>query len=192
MVSRELEGNQVQGMDFDRFKTDHRAVLAVLSLRSRLRHSAKPGVNLRGCQTIHGKKRFPRRLQTGRIGMRWRPLLLETAKAHKMTETKMLTVTDLELKTLLLQKKREGQHLERAELNRTLPRNLAKAESAGARETSHRDQGECRDGESPKKTKSKHVHWSSIANQENPQTVLTSLFQDLFAIPADQLDLVPS
>ena len=29
-----------------RLKTDHRAVFSVLSLRCRLRHSAKPGVNL--------------------------------------------------------------------------------------------------------------------------------------------------
>ena len=48
MVSRKLEAKQVQVMEFDWFKTDHRAVLAVLSPTSRLRHSAKLGVNLRG------------------------------------------------------------------------------------------------------------------------------------------------
>ena len=45
------------------------------------------------------------------------PLLRETAKAHKRTETKEMTVTELELRSLLLKKKREGRHLERAELN---------------------------------------------------------------------------
>ena len=62
MVSRKLEAKQLHVFDFDWFQTDHRAVLAVLSLRSRLRHSAEPGVNLRGIgsQSIHGKKRPPR------------------------------------------------------------------------------------------------------------------------------------
>ena len=34
-------------------------------------------------------------------------------------------------------------------VEQTLPRNLAKTESRETRETSHQDQGECRDGESP-------------------------------------------
>ena len=46
------------------------------------------------------------------------PLLLETAKARKRMETKEMTATELELKSLLLKKKREGRHLERAESNR--------------------------------------------------------------------------
>ena len=46
------------------------------------------------------------------------PLLLGTAKTHKMMETKEMTVTELELRTILLQKKREGRHLGRAVLNR--------------------------------------------------------------------------
>ena len=48
MVSRKLETKQSQVLEFDWFKTGHSAVLAVLSLRSRLRQSANPGVNLRG------------------------------------------------------------------------------------------------------------------------------------------------
>ena len=43
------------------------------------------------------------------------PLLLETARAHKLMETTVMTETELELKTFLLQKKREGRHLWRAE-----------------------------------------------------------------------------
>ena len=46
------------------------------------------------------------------------PLLLGTAKTHKMMETKEMTATELQLKTILLQKKRQGRHLGRAELNR--------------------------------------------------------------------------
>ena len=41
MVSGKLETKQIQVLDCSWFKTDYRAVLAVLSLRSRLRHSAK-------------------------------------------------------------------------------------------------------------------------------------------------------
>ena len=50
--------------------------------------------------------------------MSCRLLLLETAKGHKRRETKEVTVAELELKTLLLKMKREGRHLERAEMNR--------------------------------------------------------------------------
>ena len=38
--------------------------------------------------------------------------------AHKLTETKEMTGTELQLKILLLQKKGEGRHLGRAELKR--------------------------------------------------------------------------
>ena len=55
----------------------------------------------------------------------------------------VMTVTQLELKTLLLQKKREGQE---QRVEHVLQRNLAKTESAEARHMSHQDQGECRDG----------------------------------------------
>ena len=41
----------------------------------------------------------------------------------------------------------------------------------------------------PKKTQSKHFNWSSIAKQENPETVLTNFFQDLYSIPVDQVEL---
>ena len=54
-----------------------------------------------------------------------------------------MTVTELELKTPLLQKKREGRHFEQI-----LHCNRAKTESPEARITSHQDQGACRDGKS--------------------------------------------
>ena len=44
----------------------------------------------------------------------------------------------------------------------------------------------------PKKTQSKHFNLSSIAKQENPETVLTDFFQDLYSIPADQEDIAQS
>ena len=48
IVSEKLEARRLQVLDFDWLKTDLLAVLAVLSLKSRLRHSAKPAVSLRG------------------------------------------------------------------------------------------------------------------------------------------------
>ena len=120
------------------------------------------------------------------------PLLKETAKAHKKMETKEMSVTELELKSLLLKNKREGRHLERAELNwlcraiwrkkRALKRaeHLTKIKESAVRERA------------PKKTQSKHFNWSSIAKQENPETVLTNFFQDLYSIPVDQEDIIQS
>ena len=44
----------------------------------------------------------------------------------------------------------------------------------------------------PKKTQSKQFNWSSIAKQENPETVLANFFQDLFSIPEDQEETTQS
>ena len=41
-------------------------------------------------------------------------------------------------------------------------------------------------GKAPKKTQSKHFNWKSIAKDENPESVLTNFFQDLYSIPEDQ------
>ena len=46
------------------------------------------------------------------------PLLVETAKAHRRVESKGMSVTEMELETLLLRKKKTGRYLERSELNR--------------------------------------------------------------------------
>ena len=43
MTSRELEMKHVQVLDSDWFKTDHRAVLAVLSLKQKMRHKTNRG-----------------------------------------------------------------------------------------------------------------------------------------------------
>ena len=67
-----------------------------------------------------------------------------------------------------------------------LSRNLEKEKSVETRETLGQDQGECGDGESPKKTQSKHFNWNSIAKDENPGSLLTKFFQNLYSIPEDQ------
>ena len=91
------------------------------------------------------------------------PLLLETAKAHKLVETKVMTGTDLELKTVLLQKKREGQHFERAELNRLWRAIWRKRRQLKRRKhlTKIKERAETRNA--PKKTQSKHFNWNSTA-----------------------------
>ena len=70
-----------------------------------------------------------------------------------MAETKVMTVTELELKILVLQKKREGQHLERAELNR-LCRAIWRNRRALKREKHlTKIKEKCRDGESLQENK---------------------------------------
>ena len=53
MTSRKLHMKQVQVLDSDWFKTDHRAVLAVLSLRPKMRYTMRNGANLRGWSSNH-------------------------------------------------------------------------------------------------------------------------------------------
>ena len=44
----------------------------------------------------------------------------------------------------------------------------------------------------PKKTQGKQFNWSSIAKQENPESVLSNFFQDLYSIPGDQEEATQS
>ena len=112
VTSRKLEAC-VQVLDW--FKTDHRAVLAFLSPKTKMRCTVKSDVNLRGWKQLN-----------------------ETAKAHKRMETKEMSATEHELKSLLLKKKREGRHLEPAELD-WLCRAIWRKRSVETRETP--DQG---------------------------------------------------
>ena len=48
MTSRKLDMKQGQVLDSDWFKTDHRAVLAVLSLKPRMEDTLRNAANLRG------------------------------------------------------------------------------------------------------------------------------------------------
>ena len=115
-----LEAKQIQVMDFDWFER-------------------KPGVNQKAATEIQTPTDWKNLDALA-------PLFLVTAEAHKMVETDVMTVTELELKTLLSQKKREGQHLLRTELNR-LYRAIWRKRRAETRKTFHQDQGECRDGD---------------------------------------------
>ena len=47
-------------------------------------------------------------------------------------------------------------------------------------------------GRAPKKTQSKHVNRKSIAEDENPESVLTKYFQDLYSLSEEQEELTQS
>ena len=92
----------------------------------------------------------------------------------------------MELKTLLLRRKKTGRYLERSDLN-WLCREIWRKRRALKREK-HLDKikESAEMGKARKKTQSKHFNWKSIAKDENPEYVLTKFFQDLNSIPEDQ------
>ena len=69
MTSRKLEMKHVQMLDSDWYKTDHRAVLAVLSLKPRMRYTLRNGMNLRGWEPDEAW--LSEAAESGRIGIRW-------------------------------------------------------------------------------------------------------------------------
>ena len=176
----------VQILDSDWFKTDHRAVLAVLSLKPRMRYTLRNGMNLRGWEPDEAWLSVAAETLTD--WENWNamvPLLMETAMAHRKVETKEMSVTEMELKSLLLKKKKTGRHLERTELN-LLCRAIWRKQRALKREKHLNKIKESAEmGKAPKKTQSNHFNWSSIAKHENPESVLTKFFQELYSIPTN-------
>ena len=118
---------------------------AVLSLRSRLRHAAKPGLNLRG----------------------WKPNdTWQKAATETLTDWKNWDALALLLfETAARNDGDQGDDSDRTGLERaaeqTLPRWRKRRALKRENHLSHQDQGVCRDGE--RKTHSKHFNWSSIA-----------------------------
>ena len=150
MTSRKLEMKHVQVLDSDWFKSDHRAVYAVLSLRPKMRYTVKNAANLRGWVPDDSWHVAAAAILTDwKCWNKVAPLLVETAKAHRKVESKEMSVTEMELKTLLLRKKTTGRYFERSELNWLCleiwrKRRALKRE----KEAPGQDQGGCRDGES--------------------------------------------
>ena len=78
MSSRKLEMRRVQVLDSDWFKTDHRAVFAVLTLKTKMRYTKSCDANLRGWKADDSWRRVAAETLTD-----WRnwnvmtPLLLE-------------------------------------------------------------------------------------------------------------------
>ena len=193
MTSRKLEMKHVQVLDSDWFKTDHRAVYAVLSLRPKMRYTMRNAANLRGWvpdESWHDVAAAT--LTDWKSWNKLAPLLVETAKAHRRVESKEMSVTEMELKTLLLRKKKTGRYLERSELN-WLCREIWRKRRALKREK-HLDKikESAEMGRAPKKTQSKHFNWKSIAKDENPESVLTKYFRDLYSISEEQEELTQS
>ena len=193
MTSRKLDMKHVQVLDSDWFKTDHRAVYAVLSMRPKMRYTRKNAVNLRGW--VPDESWHETAAATLTEWESWNkvaPLLVETAMTHRRVESKRMTVTEMELKTLLLRKKETGRYLERPELN-WLCREIWRKRRALKREK-HLDKikESAELGRARKKTQSKHFNWKSIAKDENPKSVLTKYFQDLYSISEEQEKLTQS
>ena len=125
----------MQVLDLDCFKTDHRAVLAVLSLRSR-QHTAKPGVNVRGWET---------KLYMAKCGHRGADRLEEL---EYRGDSKGAQVggdrgddwdrTGAQNSSVAKEARRTGRRASRAA--QTLPRNLERTESTDARKNCHQDQ----------------------------------------------------
>ena len=172
----------------------HRTVYAVLSLRPKMRYTVKTVANLRGLNAPDDlwHDAAAATLTDWKSWNKLAPLLVETAKAHRKVESKEMSVTELELKTLLLRKKKTGRYLERTELN-WLCREIWRKRRALKREK-HLDKikESAEMGKAPKKTQSKHFNWTSIAKDENPESVLTKYFPDLYSLSAEQEELTQS
>ena len=112
--------------------------------------------------------------------------------AHRKLEAKEMSVTELDLKTVLLRKKKTGRYHERSELN-WLCREIWRMRRALKREK-HLDKikESAEMAKAPKKTQSKHFNLKSIAKDENPESVLTKYFRDLYSIPEDLEELTQS
>ena len=122
MTSRKLDMKHVQVLDSDWFKTDHRAVYAVLSLRPKMRYTMTNAANLRGWVPDDSDASAPT-LTEWKSWNKLAPLLVETEKAHRRVESKELA----------------------------LLRNLEKEKSIETREALGQDQGVQRWGELPRK-----------------------------------------
>ena len=101
----------------------------------------------------------------------WQRLAAETPTEMTVTEP------ESQISPVKEEERRAAPRASRVEL--ALTSNLEKEESVGTREAPDEDQGGAETGKTPKKTQSKHFHWSSIAKQGNAETVLTGFFQDL-------------
>ena len=132
MSSKKLEMRRVQVLDSDWFKTDHRAVFAVLTLKTKVKYTMRSDANLRGWKADWNVMA---------------PLLLETAKSHRKFESREMSVTArAQIGSAEEEKRWTTTRKDRVEL--ALPSNLEKEETVETRETSEQDQGKCRDGES--------------------------------------------
>ena len=174
-----------------RFKTDHRPVYAVLSLRPKMRYRVKNAANLRGWlpdDSWHDAAAAT--LTDWNSWNKLAPLLVETAKAHRKVESKEMSVTEMELKNTSVEKEDNWSIPRTIGTELALSRNLERALKREKHLDKIKESAEM--GRAPKKTQSKHFNGKSIASDENPESVLTNYFRDLYSIPEDQEELTQS
>ena len=188
MTSRKLDMKQVQVLDSDWFKTDHRAVLAVLSLRPKMRCTMRSGANLRGWEPDDSWHKAASRNSDGleELEQDGTSAFGNGGGSHKIRKHKEMSVTELELKTLLLRKKKTGRYLERSDLNWLCRETWRKRRALKREKHLDKIKESAEMVNAPKKTQCNHFNWNSIAKDENPESVLTKFFQDLYSIPEDQ------
>ena len=146
-------------------------------------YTMRNGANLRGWEPDDSWHEAAAETLTGwKSWNKLAPLLVETAMAHRKVETKEMSVTEMELKTLLLRKKKTGRYLERSDLKLALSRNLEKEKSTEREKHLDKIKESAEMGRAPKKTQSKHFNWKSIAKDGNPESVLTKYFRDLYSL----------
>ena len=150
MTSRKLDMKQVQVLDSDWFKTDHRVVLAVLSLRSKMRYTMRNGMNLRGWEPDDSWHKVAAETLTDWTNWnKLAPLLVETAVAHRKIGNQGEFSDRIGAQITSVEKEENRTVPQAIRIELALSRNLEKEKSVEMRETLGQDQGESRDGESP-------------------------------------------
>ena len=149
MTSRKLEKKHVQVLDSDWFKTDHRAVLAVLSIKTENEKHEEEWSELAwlgarrllaqsGCRDADG---------VGELGCDG---AFACGNGEDTQESGVQEVVSDRTRAQIASVEKEGSRAttRKVRAGLAMPRNLEKKASLETREASGKDQGECRDGES--------------------------------------------
>ena len=190
MTSRKLEMRSVQVLDW--FKTNHRAVLAVLSLETKMRYTVKSGANLRGWKPDDSWQRVSAETLTdwGNWSVCGGAFVVRNDKdAQKIGNQR--DVCDRARAQIAAAEEEKGWTTTQEEnwQSRAIWR---KRRTLTGEKHLNKIKESAETDKAPKKTQSKHFNWSSIAKQENPETVLAIFFQDLYSIPVEQEEVTQS
>ena len=187
MTWRKLDMKQVQVLDSDWFKTDHRAVLAVLSLRPKMRYPMRNGANLRGWEPDDSWHKAAAETQTDcKSWNKMVPSAYGNGGGSQKIGNKGDVSDRIGAQNTFVENE-ENRTIPRAiRFDMALSRNLEKEKSVETRETFGQDQGECGDGESPQENAEQAFQVELDCKRQNPESVLTKFFQDPYSIPEDQ------
>ena len=147
MTSRKLDMEQAQVLDSDWFKTDHRAVLAVLSLRPKMRYTMRKGANLRGWEPDDSWHEAAAETLTD--WKSWNKMVPASGNGDGSQKIGIQgDVSDRIGAQSTSVEKEENRTIPRTiRFELALSRNLEKEKSVETRETFGQDQVECGDGE---------------------------------------------